>query len=736
MILRKTTKNLPGVLPRAAILALLLAGLLAFASNVLAQQGSFVPTGSMTTARSNDTATLLNNGTVLVTGTFNDNNGDTLASAELYDPTTGVFTATGSMANARGEHTATLLNNGKVLVAGGIGTTTPTFSALASAELYDPVAGTFTATGSMTSARFSATATPLNNGQVLVAGGASALTLGLASAELYDPTTGVFTATGGMTIARYQHTATLLSNGKVLIAGGGNNSVSNGASAELYDPTTGTFTATGSMAAPRSGDTATLLNNGQVLVVGTEYSELPFPAELYNPATGVFTETGTETNAVDGQTATLLNNGAVLVAGGQFEGSDAGSIILFSSAELYVPVAASPVSLSFSNQPVAMTSASRTITLTNNGTTALGITSITITGANASDFAETDNCVGSLAAGASCSINVSFTPAAAGSRTGSLTIANNLTGNPLAVPLTGTGFTATRIVSFSANSLTFAGQTVGTTSTATALVLNNTGNVALTISSLVVGGTNASDFSESDSCGGNVAAGASCNINVTFSPAATGTRTGTLTITDNATSPPSPQVIPLSGVGQDFSLAASSSQSATITPGQTASYSLTIAPSDGFNQAVGFTCAGAPPEGTCTVTPSSIVLNGSASATIAVTVTTRGASLLVPGAPKRGPHTRVNYRPALLMLVLLGLFLLSRRSKRQRGLRLRPAHGFVLLLLLYAAAAMSGCGGGSSSNSGGGTPTPAGTYPLVVSGTFTSSSAIVTKNTSLTLVVQ
>jgi len=267
------------------------------------------------------------------------------------------------------------------------------------------------------------------------------------------------------------------------------------------------------------------------------------------------------------------------------------------------------------------------------------------------------------------------------------------------------------------------------------LTLTNTGNEILTISMLVVGGTNATDFSESDNCGGNVAPGASCTINVTFSPTATGTRTATLTITDNATSPQSPQVVPLTGLGQDFSLTPTSSQSATIAPGQTATYSLTIAPSGGFNQAVGFTCTGAPPEGTCVVTPSSIVLNGSSAATISVTVTTRGSSLLVPGAARRGPRAGANYRAALLMLALIGLLSLSLFCKRQRASRLRPVYGFLFLVLLSAAAAMSGCGGGSSS-AGGATPTPAGTYTVIVSGTFTSSVSIVTKNTSFTLVVQ
>ena len=148
------------------------------------------------------------------------------------------------MATARYDHTATLLPNGQVLVAGGFGG-----NYLASAELYDPATGLWTATGSMAAARFCHTVTLLPNGQVLVAGGFNDASGALASAELYDPATGLWTATGSMATKRDGHTATLLPNGQVLVAGGYNGVFL--ASAELYDPATGLWTATGhgSMAA-------------------------------------------------------------------------------------------------------------------------------------------------------------------------------------------------------------------------------------------------------------------------------------------------------------------------------------------------------------------------------------------------------------------------------------------------------------------------------------------------------
>ncbi len=166
------------------------------------------------------------------------------------------FVLTGSMITPRFVHTATMLNNGMVLVAGGYNS-----SYLASAELYDPTTGTFTSTGSLNTARYAHTATRLNNGLVLIAGGYGSGGI-LSGAELYNPTTGTATVTGSLNGARYYHTATLLNDGTVLIAGGnGGGAV---ATAELYNPATGTFTLTGSLNAAREYHTATLLNNGLV----------------------------------------------------------------------------------------------------------------------------------------------------------------------------------------------------------------------------------------------------------------------------------------------------------------------------------------------------------------------------------------------------------------------------------------------------------------------------------------
>ena len=297
-------------------------------------------TGPLGDGRQIHTATLLADGSLLVAGGFATGDGP-LASAVRYDPGTDVFSRTGSMASARGSHTATLLADGTVLVAGGGPASwtggLPAF--LATAELYDPKAGTFSPTGSMSTARESHTATRLKDGRVLIAGGMDTVDHAIASAEIYDPATGTFSPTGQMTTVRAFHTATLLSDGRVLIVGGNAGTWSYDGpflgSAEIYDPKTGTFTATGSMATPRGWHTATRLADGRVLVVGGENARTDLTsAEVYSPKTGKFSPTGSMTVGRVYHAAVLLSDGRVLVAGG---GSDYSGGKFLASAELYDP---------------------------------------------------------------------------------------------------------------------------------------------------------------------------------------------------------------------------------------------------------------------------------------------------------------------------------------------------------------------------------------------------------------
>ena len=252
------------------------------------------------------------NGKVLIAGGFNRTGGD-LASAEFYDPTAGTWSSTISLTIARSEHTATVLPNGKVLVAAGANSG----GNLNSAEVYDSAVGSWSATGSLATERIYHTATLLPNGKVLVGGGIDNSDSELSSAEVYDPVAGTWSATASLATPRYLDTATLLSNGKVLVAGGFNSGAGDLTSAEVYDPASATWSATGSLSNKRAQHTATLMSNGKVLVAGgTGNAPYLSTAELYNPATGTWSATGSLATARVFHTAALLPDGKVLVAGG------------------------------------------------------------------------------------------------------------------------------------------------------------------------------------------------------------------------------------------------------------------------------------------------------------------------------------------------------------------------------------------------------------------------------------
>lgn len=310
------------------------------ASGYAQSPGTFTATGSMTTPRSGHTATLLADGRVLIAG-GERGNFQGLSSAELYDPRTGGFTATGSMTMPRSRHTATLLPDGRVLIAGGVftarGEGVNTYRALASAELYDPRTGAFSATGEMSTPHFDATAALLNDGKVLIAGAfyPSQDVAGCCGAELYDPDTGTFTATGNMIAAGVAGTATLLPNGKVLVTKSyfqlGPPPYLILSNAELYDPSRGAFTFAGYTETNHDIPTATLMMNGKVLIAGGDVGAGDggsFVAEHYDPATGAFSRTGNMTIGREDHTATLLPDGSVLFAGGD----------LAASAEIYNPI--------------------------------------------------------------------------------------------------------------------------------------------------------------------------------------------------------------------------------------------------------------------------------------------------------------------------------------------------------------------------------------------------------------
>jgi large repetitive protein len=285
---------------------------------------AWIPVGPMSTPRDSSTATLLPDGNVLMAG-GETSVGQVVATAELYNPAARSFSPTGSLHTARSNAAATLLPDGQVLVAGGKGAE---FANLASAELYNPATGTWRSTTPMNAGGYDLTATLLPDGSVLITG------LGFgASAEVYNPATATWTDTGPMTAAQGFATATLLPDGNVLLAGGGT------AAAELYNPATNDWTATGSMNNGRQGAVAALLRNGEVLVAGGDPpggGNALTSAELYDPATGTWSNTGPLNAGRLGATATLLPDGTVLVTGGCTGGCDNEPAGL-SSTEIYYP---------------------------------------------------------------------------------------------------------------------------------------------------------------------------------------------------------------------------------------------------------------------------------------------------------------------------------------------------------------------------------------------------------------
>lgn len=218
-------------------------------------------------------ATLLPDGRVLViTGAWSGMGGTRVRTAEVWDPVEGTSTPTGSLVTGRPHATATLLSDGRVLLVGGFGGWAYASTALAVAELWDPETGGFRETGSLAQPRIRHTATRLQDGRVLVIGGIGP-DGALSSAEVWDPTTETFRPAGSLATTRSGHTATALSDGRVLVIGGSNSGDEGPTTslvmvAELWDPSTESFTPAGELVEPRAGHTATLLSDGGVLVVG------------------------------------------------------------------------------------------------------------------------------------------------------------------------------------------------------------------------------------------------------------------------------------------------------------------------------------------------------------------------------------------------------------------------------------------------------------------------------------
>ncbi len=248
-------------------------------------------------------------------------------------------------------------------------------------------------------------------------------------------------------------------------------------------------------------------------------------------------------------------------------------------------------------------------------------------------------------------------------------------------------------VGLNPTSISFSPVVVNSVSTPQTITVTNVGTAPLSVSAITASG----GFSQSNNCGSAIAVNSSCSIQATFAPTFYASIAGTISIASNATL--FPEVVQLSGTGQDF-IFEGTPGIATVSPGQSAAVSLSLEPEGGFAQQVSLSCSGAPPGSTCTVSPSTVTLNGTATVNATATIITTGPSsaFRFPGytAPIDG----------LLCLSLLGLFLGAVGAKNRWAIR--TAVATILVLGLFTGA----CGGGGGG--GGGTTTPGGSYNIII----------------------
>jgi centrosomal CEP192-like protein/Kelch motif protein/galactose oxidase-like protein len=522
---------------------------LASAEIYTASTGKWAATGSMTQAREAFPAVVLSNGKVLVSGGA-DASGAPLAGAELYDPATGAWSSAGFLSVARYGHTATLLQSGKVLVTGGCAASTCS-SDTAVSELYDPASNSWSTTGNLNTARSYHTTARLKTGKVLAIGGSAGSVT--SSCELYDPSTGTWSNAASTSVARYLNTATLLPDGKVLITGGTQSRFPLN-SAELYDPTANTWTLTGNMTTGRYAHTAALLGDGTVVVAGGEGQAISCgkactgyiptaKAEIYNEATGKFTATANLSRARAYQSMTLLRTGRALAVGGM--GTTTICCVVLNTGETYTPLSLtfSASSLNFGLMQIGLSSASQTVTVNNVSSHSVSFTSI----ASSGDFSQSNTCptTTTLDPGQNCTITATFTPSAAGTRTGAVTLKDNCPGSTTqTIKLTGTG--ESLALGFTPASLNLGSVAVGSSGTQSA-TLTNDGAAPVNIAGIAISPSNGT-FTQTNNCPATLNVQQTCTFQIVFTPPDVFTYNATLSITNNANGTAK---LPLSGTGLD-----------------------------------------------------------------------------------------------------------------------------------------------------------------------------------------
>lgn len=390
--------------------------------------------------------------------------------------------------------------------------------------------------------------------------------------------------------------------------------------------------------------------------------------------------------------------------------------------------ALAPAALSFGSITVPAT-ATGSLTLSNPGDAALAITSVTITGLNASVFHLSANtCGSSLAANSSCTLSVAFTPTTAGDSTASIAVLDSV-GTQTAA-LTGTAaIPPAPHAALTPPAVSFGSAAVGTTSPAQTLTLSNPGSVVLAITSITLAGANSSSFAiMTNTCGPSLAAGASCSINITFSPGSTGDLAATLSVADAA----GMQLSTLSGSGTapptpvDFTITATPATQSTAA-GSTVVYTVQVAPTSvgPFANSVALSASGAPQGASIVFAPASVTPGAntaSSTMTVVLAPTSSANRRFPPPYAPRGLPAGIS-----LGALVVGLLVRGRDPSSMLRLKTRPLDLLVLgMLFLGSFAAITGCGGGDGGMKSSSIST------IVITGT----SGSIAHQTSVTLTIE
>lgn len=428
----------------------------------------------------------------------------------------------------------------------------------------------------------------------------------------------------------------------------------------------------------------------------------------------------------------IIPTAAALTGKTVYGGGTSDAFVTLINGATFPVASVTPASLNFGNQNVGSTSASQTVKLQNTGSGILNISSISFASANG-DYSQTNNCGSQLtpAGGAkdNCTLTVTFTPTASGSRPEIIQIVDDSANSPQTIALAGTGVAVQGTIQLSPATVAFGSQDAGTTSTAKTITLTNTSSsFSLTISSITTGNA---VFKQTNNCPigpATLAANASCTIQVTFAPAAAGNASANLTITGVAAN--SPQSVALTGTGTsagasgapDFTLT-SSQQSITIpSTGGTATAQVNAAPLNGFNQTLAITCT-APSGVSCSASPASLAMDGTSTPASTVTLTIAGSGSSGGGITMAG-GLRHGSRAIFASVFPFGVFGMVLAGKTRRTKLL------MLLVVLAAVLFSVNCG-----TNGAKTTVAPGTYQVTVTGASSGASAL-SHSTTITLTVK